>query len=327
MDRKYQFITDETGYTGPRLKGQTRLEARNRFTEEDYHYNTKGIFEQGRQRRSSVNMERRHHVDPSIDRDPRFKPRSYDRQHDEMNSSQQKEERVPRFRQYLTKEQNAPTRPSTATTHQKPRPSSISQLISPQPDRKVEYNGVARDGYRKNKMSTVSLAKLIQGPRERDLEQVSTNKFREPYQGYESRPQTKQKTHTTYEEVKSNRLQHQPSQPTLRELSKRHTSPAPLSPQHSDSAYYTNDALEIAEKYGVDLRNVAAAPEEPISANDVKHYIESRKSIRANREYLAKQDPLYIDNELTYEEFASFFDAETISRLQQNADKDTSGTT
>jgi hypothetical protein len=93
----------------------------------------------------------------------------------------------------------------------------------------------------------------------------------------------------------------------------------------NESAYCTNDALLMAEQYGVDLRKVAASSDEPISAEDVRHYIESRKNMRASRkdQYTSQRDSsTYIDNELTYEEFASYFDTDTIGRLQRLHDQD-----
>ena len=197
--------------------------------------------------------------------------------------------------------------------------SSMSQLVASQPRRRTEYTGRARarararDSINNSKTSTVSLSRLIQGPREKQMEQVSMNAFREPYQDRESkinfpahRREPNQESNT--EPIIRNG---QSSHTSLRELSERYSAPATMSSNDS-STYYTNDALEIAEKYGVDLRNVAAGSDDPISADDVKHYIESRKIIRASRvnKNLGQYDS-HIENELTYDEFASYFDNKT----------------
>ena len=250
---------------------------------------------------------------PRAQHAPRMEP-SGQRDHREYKTNRSKDVQYTREpRQSRRRKTQGPNPYEDASRYSYQNPSSMSQLIASQSKRRVEYTGRAREEIRSNKMSTVSLAKLIQGPREKELEQVSMNTFREPYQDKETKA-----TFTADRGRQSNKQNDsepmlrngQSSHPSLRELSQRYSasaSPTTLPP--NDSAYYTNDALEIAEMYGVDLRNVAAGSDDPISADDVKHYIESRKIIRASRinKNPQHQDSPNIENELTYDEFASYF--------------------
>jgi len=232
---RYQFDTaDET-----RTSAQPTVSRRETILERP---NVKPIAG-GERRRNVDNFERRHleqtqsadraRMEPRAnERVPRFKPRNYDQQSKVHNKTTQGTDyRPPRFKKYPAARRASHSLPPPAYINTRNPDSnkfhytsnenrfSMSQLIASQPERKTEYRNV-RDSRQKSRLSTVSLAKLIQGPRERGMEQVPTNTFREPYQeGRES------KSRTAKSELTDTLKKPYPRQPSLRELSERY---APL---------------------------------------------------------------------------------------------------
>lgn len=292
------------------------------------------MIDQGRARRRSrgdVDMQPRERN--TATREPRFIPRDYDKQSRlDSTSYPATDDRVPRFRQY-PREKVTQRPPLRTVSNSDPRnpirrhdhyPSSMSRLIAAEPT--ISSQSIRPS--RKSTMSTVSLAKLIQGPKEMDAAQVPTNRFREPYQ--EGKPtvqrQPRDNISGLQREVNSNSISPRvrSTQLSLRELSER---ASPVSTSEKSTAYYTEGALEMAQKHGINLENVSSGSDDPITSDDVKHYIESRKSVRASRlnGFPSQRES---HNELTYEEFASYFNSETASKLQQHQRfRDTSGTT
>eukprot|EP00804_Cyclotella_cryptica_P014101 CCRYP_005557-RA/>CCRYP_005557-RA protein AED:0.23 eAED:0.23 QI:248/1/1/1/0/0/2/3364/905 len=359
-----QRKNDDSGYSTPRGYSSNEqmgvVEPKVRLVNDSYN----SIVDDPRERRSGVTSDPRRSgkITPSV----RYRHVSDRSQQTKAEASPpEEEERIPRFRHYpeLRNASSTRLRPSVRRNVPAVNPtvqtlggsrreitsqSSLSQLIDYNPERNHEYNMNARGVPRENRFSTVPLAKLVQNPNTRrdkqvlspslnppptaplPFDQISTAQFREPYQGRRiddigSRPNSQHLSEGALSRLSSEKR----LQPSMYEQKPRVAPQKPASSpftKENESAYCTNDALLIAEKYGVDLRKVAAGSDEPISAEDVRHYIESRKSIRASSrkdEYGGKRDSSpYIDNELTYEEFASYFDTDTIGRLQRLRDKD-----
>ncbi|KAL7490202.1 hypothetical protein ACHAW6_015970 [Cyclotella cf. meneghiniana] len=342
-----------------------RVGRNTRLAKESYNYNIHdAVYSDPRDERFSVASEpqRSGKTTPSVRY--RHVSNPLRRQSKSELSPPKEPERVPRFRQYPEQRDAspAPLRPSVQRNIPDVNPtvqslggsrreiksqSSLSQLIDPNPQRNREYDKNARGGPRENTFSTVPLAKLVQNPSKTEakeapsaslnpppssplpFEQISTAQFREPYQGgrvdnFGSDPDSQHRSEGTHPKQSSEKQLLSNIHIQKHEVASSKPASSSFTLQN-ESAYCTNDALLMAEQYGVDLRKVAASSDEPISAEDVRHYIESRKNMRASLkdQYSSQRDSsTYIDNELTYEEFASYFDTDTMGRLQRLQDQD-----
>jgi hypothetical protein len=331
-ERRHRTNNDET-VGSPREQSQQLHKMRNYPTKERQLNARNESIDRGQvRRRSDVAMRSRERY--TVTREPRFVPRDYDKRSINSRSNIAAEDRVPRFRQYPREKPVAHSNFDPPRRRHDKNSSSMSRLIATGPTKTSQG---ARSS-RKKTMSTVSLAKLIQGPKEMDAAQVSTNRFREPYQeakqtefrppAWQSQPRENLRKPQREMNFDAGSPRIHSSQPSLRELSERHAPPVSTS---KTSAYYTESALEMAQRFGINLENVSSGSDDPITSDDVKHYIESRKSIRANRlnQFPSQRDSQYIDSELTYEEFSAYFNSETASKLQQHQkfSRDISGTT
>jgi hypothetical protein len=331
-----RFNTDETGYTGANtaMASNEPTQKRNNQMNVDYHFSTED-------RAYSSHRESTYNVASD-------KQRTGER------------DRVPRFRQYPGKriDSSGPLEHSVGNNardtrapasarvdghdldkyksvqslggigHQVRSKSSMSQLIDYNSRRRHEHrlssNDHNRNSIRSKRYSSVPLAHLVQKPRESShhpFDQVSTNSFREPYEGGAITPGASNRVEKRLNSANSLRYhsEHTPSM-TSNAPQQQMSNSATASTRDNKSAYCTNEALRLAEKWNIDLRKVAAASDEAITADDVRHYIESRKQVRATqRQQDARQrtKSTYIDNDLTYEQFASYFDTDTLNMLHQ----------
>ena len=208
---------------------------------------------EGRQREQTQSADRASLERRANERVPRFKPRNYDqRSRVQNNVTQGNDYRPPRFRKYPTAHHASPSPLPPAYSdrynlHSKKshhasneNRSSMSQLIASHPERKTGYRNF-RDGRQKSRLSTVSLAELIQGPGERGMEQVPTNTFREPYQeGREA------KSRTSKPELTNTVKRPYGRQPSLRELSERYASSLTDTTQQEVDSTYDNPNPELS---------------------------------------------------------------------------------
>eukprot|EP01082_Thalassiosira_pseudonana_P005549 g4821.t1 g4821 contig18:2-3715(-) len=135
------------------------------------------------------------------------------------------------------------------------------------------------------------------------FQQIDTSKFREPFQS--QRPHTGQRPQS----FGPPNMQQKRSPFSVTANAKA------TSTINNESAYCTNEALVLAEKYGVDLSLVTPEnPDYPIGGSDVEQYIRGnrkQKPMRSEEVDTTTQTKSSTEDEMTYDEFASYFGGTT----------------